>query len=107
MPPADDRAPIHPKETWASLAMKRYGDALLGVRLAEANGVAPSTPPASVAGIKFPPVETLDPERQSRNPLAGPTPLTGGVKSDAFADDEASVVKEARYRLVMAMGGSG
>lgn len=112
-PTGDDRTPIHPKETWSSLAMKRYGDALLGVRLAEANGVPMSTPPATVQGIRFPPVEVLDPERQARNPLAGPTgqpgptPLHGGVKADAFADDEASVVKEARYRLVMAMGGSG
>ena len=113
MSPADDRTPIHPKETWSSLAMKRYGDALLGVRLAEANGVPMSTPPATVSGIKFPPIETLDPERQARNPLSGPTSspgptsLHGGVKADAFADDEASVVKEARYRMVMAMGGSG
>ncbi|MBN2362438.1 MAG: hypothetical protein JXR83_23500 [Deltaproteobacteria bacterium] len=107
MSPANDRAPIHPKETWASLAMKHYGDALLGVRLAEANGVTSATPPASLAGITYPPVEALDPERQSRPALRGPTQPHGGIKGNAFADDEASVVKEARYRLVMAMGGSG
>ncbi|MFH1811068.1 MAG: hypothetical protein ABIJ09_20170, partial [Pseudomonadota bacterium] len=92
---------IHPKDTWSSLAMKVYGDALLGVRLAQANGVATSVLPAQVSGVQFPPVEVLDPDRLSGS--QGPSPSAAA----AFADDEASVVKEARYRMVMAMGGSG
>lgn len=86
-------------DSWSALAMRHYGDALLGLRLAEANGADSRSKPIDCQGLHFPPVEELDPNRLS----SGPGPDAAAM----FDDDEQSVVAEARYRMVMAMGGSG
>ena len=79
--------------------MRHYGDALLGVRLAEANQVDPRSKPMDCPKLRFPAVDELDPDRLA----AAPGPDAAAM----FDDNEASVVAEARYRMVMAMGGSG
>ncbi len=99
-------------DTWSSIAMKHYGDAMIGGALAEFNGAHPRSKPRPKVQIELPP-----PDVMNRRVVADSTAYNNiyGAQREAHIlpqrpegfVDENSVARDARARLARARVGMG
>ncbi|MFH1807187.1 MAG: hypothetical protein ABIJ09_00475 [Pseudomonadota bacterium] len=95
-------------DTWSSIAMKHYGDAMLGRVLAEANRAAPGAKPASGVEIVLPSPDVLNRGISAQDPEHNPYGASRGRHMLPLRDDEVeenSVARDARARLARARVG--
>lgn len=98
-------------DTWASLALKHYGDAMLGSALCELNGWPAQSKLTLGDDVVLPPADELNrrinvvvPEH---NPFAGAIGRHVLPTRDGAPDDDNSVARDARTRLLRASAGMG
>lgn len=99
-------------DTWTAIAMRHYGDAMLGGSLAEMNGAGQNTKPRPGVTLRLPP-----PDEINRRVVEGSTAYNNiyGAGPDKHIlpqreigfVDENSVAKDARARLARARVGMG
>ncbi|MBN2361950.1 MAG: hypothetical protein JXR83_21040 [Deltaproteobacteria bacterium] len=98
-------------DTWASLALKHYGDAMLGAALCELNGWPPQSKPGLGDDVVLPPADELNRRinvaAPERNPFLGCQDRHVLPTRDAVPEDENSVARDARTRLLRASAGLG
>lgn len=106
-----DKHRVSRGETWSSLALKKYGDAMLGGPLAEHNGAEPGSRLKQGIIIKLPNPDVLNRRMNEFKPDAD---VFGGVKArhilptgGGLYDEENSVVRDAKARIVRARAGMG
>jgi hypothetical protein len=112
-----ERYRVHSGDTWSSIALKHYGDAMLGRVLAEANRAAPGAKPASGVEIVLPAPDVLNRRLGGQDPAANPYGAArprhvlpqrdGEVEEDSVARDARARLARARVGMALHAKGGG
>lgn len=98
-------------DTWSSLALKHYGDAMLGSALAECNGYEHDDKPPHSKSIVLPDPDELNRRlnvvQTAANPYSRKQKLHIMPTRTQDEDDEDTKAKDARARLIRARTGLG
>jgi len=108
---AGPKISVRSGDTWASLALRHYGDAMLGAALAELNGRPVQSKLSLGDDVVLPAADELNRrinvDLPDHNPYAGTTGMHVLPTRDAAPGDDNSVARDARTRLLRANAGMG